>query len=715
MKNKSQLKKLFTLLGITLILSVVLILIPTIYAVDIRVSDNNAYNWITSNTNITVNTYNQTWLEFDGVNDNVSIPNNPTLNFEYDKNYTIIFQFRCLVNPSASQFFFEKESNFDSFIGSGGVINIRNGASTGLWTPDGGFCDNNIHEVTFTAKSRGIFNTTNLYIDGFNLSEGNTVGFNASSSSPLLLGQRTSGNFLNASMYFFKVYNYSFNATQVQNHYYGFSIDGYENTENWDEFDYINNTGVVLVVNGNDNEFDRYSREDGNVLFNTTGNGAYQFFYTGYNGTYLQNNTCIGWANSSDGIIWNKQNKTFGCGSGWGDNVGNASEDPYVVYNGSTYFMYVEDKEFSPFQNISLYMSDNLINWKDVGVVLSPSQPFDLSDVSSPTVLIENGLFYMFYEGRNTSQSGRIGLATSTNGINWIKKSDNPYVKQLLGSWNTDSIVPDEIIKKNGIYYLQVHGDTNDVWNVGMITFTNLTDKNTFVRQSKNPMLNFNAYYFNDNSTNWAVEGSIMTLGKTAKKITSEFNSTVSILDLKLNENSGTTAYDISGNGNNGTISGATWNNDGNLVSTLVSLPFLNLQGSFLQYPASLLWSYFVSDTKPVVDYILLNNTHSSDSYELQIYNLTNAFIYFSNGSVKQGGDQNITIQAGEQAYIYNNWTGEIDTTLNRVYKDPITISGNLTFTGTGTAKFESNLIFSGSDQYIFQRSGSTYALSSGA
>ena len=34
--------------------------------VDIRVTDNNAYTWITSNTNITVNTYNQTWLEFDG-------------------------------------------------------------------------------------------------------------------------------------------------------------------------------------------------------------------------------------------------------------------------------------------------------------------------------------------------------------------------------------------------------------------------------------------------------------------------------------------------------------------------------------------------------------------------------------------------------------------------------------------------------------------------
>ena len=33
-------------------------------------------------------------------------------------------------------------------------------------------------------------------------------------------------------------------------------------------------------------------------------------------------------------------------------------------------------------------------------------------------------------------------------------------------------------------------------------------------------------------------------------------------INLKLNENTGTTAYDVSGNGNNGTITGATWADD---------------------------------------------------------------------------------------------------------------------------------------------------------
>lgn len=42
------------------------------------------------------------------------------------------------------------------------------------------------------------------------------------------------------------------------------------------------------------------------------------------------------------------------------------------------------------------------------------------------------------------------------------------------------------------------------------------------------------------------------------------------LLNYKLKENQGTTAYDSSGNGNNGTISGATWDNDG-INNTLIS------------------------------------------------------------------------------------------------------------------------------------------------
>jgi len=47
------------------------------------------------------------------------------------------------------------------------------------------------------------------------------------------------------------------------------------------------------------------------------------------------------------------------------------------------------------------------------------------------------------------------------------------------------------------------------------------------------------------------------------------------LLRLKLNENSGTTAYDVSGNSNDGTISGATWNDDGIWVDLIEGIDYL--------------------------------------------------------------------------------------------------------------------------------------------
>lgn len=64
------------------------------------------------------------------------------------------------------------------------------------------------------------------------------------------------------------------------------------------------------------------------------------------------------------------------------------------------------------------------------------------------------------------------------------------------------------------------------------------------------------------------------TLGNTTTLI--GFKATMGIyadkiLDYNLNENTGTTAYDTSGNSNDGTIAGALWNNDG-VLNTLVAV-----------------------------------------------------------------------------------------------------------------------------------------------
>ncbi len=74
------------------------------------------------------------------------------------------------------------------------------------------------------------------------------------------------------------------------------------------------------------------------------------------------------------------------------------------------------------------------------------------------------------------------------------------------------------------------------------------------------------------------------------------------IFKTKLNENQGTIAYDVSGNGNNGTITGASWNNDGirvaltNLVdyswTTAGVLTLLNIDQIYTQFVFTTAYDY---------------------------------------------------------------------------------------------------------------------------
>jgi hypothetical protein len=138
------------------------------------------------------------------------------------------------------------------------------------------------------------------------------------------------------------------------------------------------------------------------------------------------------------------------------------SEDPYLIENAGSYYLYVEDKEPVVFRNIKLYTSTDLSTWTDEGVILDYNDaPWESQDVSSPAIIIEGGTWYMYYEGRAApNQDGAIGLATSTDGINWVKNSNNPiYTGTNLNSdlkW-ADHLVPDDIIKSNGLFYMTAH------------------------------------------------------------------------------------------------------------------------------------------------------------------------------------------------------------------------------------------------------------------
>jgi len=145
------------------------------------------------------------------------------------------------------------------------------------------------------------------------------------------------------------------------------------------------------------------------------------------------------------------------------------------------YYLFVEDKgrltkKGKPsFRNIRRYHSLDCKNWIDDGIILDIDEGgiplnWQNKDVSSPIVYIENGIWYLFYEGRgkpNTelktkhiSSLGKIGLAISNDGFHFKKISQRPIIDVgKPGDWDDRGVVPDDLIKYNNTYYLIYHGN----------------------------------------------------------------------------------------------------------------------------------------------------------------------------------------------------------------------------------------------------------------
>jgi len=89
------------------------------------------------------------------------------------------------------------------------------------------------------------------------------------------------------------------------------------------------------------------------------------------------------------------------------------------------------------------------------------------------------------------------------------------------------------------------------------------------------------------------------------------------LVDLKLNENQGTTAYDVSGNGNNGTILGATWNNDGVNLSLTSEIDYNLSTNIFTIINDEYAWDQVYASYEYTTD---ANSTSSTIAHLIEIF-----------------------------------------------------------------------------------------------
>ena len=115
-------------------------------------------------------------------------------------------------------------------------------------------------------------------------------------------------------------------------------------------------------------------------------------------------------------------------------------------------------------------------NWTDFAgnPIFFPSGSYwDYSGVQQPKILIENGLIKMYYTSQGGSYSGYIGLAQSSDGINWTRPVSGPVLSPgTYGSWDETAVAGANIIHDENGYKLYYAGwsDPDAPWHIGLAT-----------------------------------------------------------------------------------------------------------------------------------------------------------------------------------------------------------------------------------------------------
>jgi predicted GH43/DUF377 family glycosyl hydrolase len=135
--------------------------------------------------------------------------------------------------------------------------------------------------------------------------------------------------------------------------------------------------------------------------------------------------------------------------------------------------------------------TDGGITWaKDTSnPVLTPDPgAWDSHEVGMPVVIFDDSIYKMWYGGFDVNWKVRIGYATSSDGITWAKDTSNPVLN--LGpnwSWEEMAVVPNSVIFDGTIYKMWYAGFT-DSWTI-RIGLATSSDGINWDKDTSNPVL----------------------------------------------------------------------------------------------------------------------------------------------------------------------------------------------------------------------------------
>ncbi len=106
---------------------------------------------------------------------------------------------------------------------------------------------------------------------------------------------------------------------------------------------------------------------------------------------------------------------------------------------------------------------DNIIFSGLTQILANDGTGFDGQQVRYPTLVEVDGTQYLYYAGLNGNNFHSIGLATSTDGVNYTRVSDDPVIDRTdAPAWASFRIYPETVMYEDGEFKMWFHGrDTN--------------------------------------------------------------------------------------------------------------------------------------------------------------------------------------------------------------------------------------------------------------
>ncbi len=182
--------------------------------------------------------------------------------------------------------------------------------------------------------------------------------------------------------------------------------------------------------------------------------GEFKMWYTGHNGSKYH----IMYANSTDGISWNKHGVVLTHGDS-GDSDVNYVADPTVIYDEGEYKMwYSGDDASAIFPTHIMYANstDGLL-WNKHGSVIDIGPPGSLDSVyaNHPSV-VKTDEYEMWYSSSDNN-AYRISYANSSDGINWVKHPTHA-IENTGSEYERILIIHPSVVYDDGRYHMWYTG-----------------------------------------------------------------------------------------------------------------------------------------------------------------------------------------------------------------------------------------------------------------